>query len=75
MPNNDLYRQLGKNEGDIQALFDDVKEIKKEMKELLAVVNKLVSWKVKVSGLAMGVAAFSTIFTNKTLSIISKFFS
>lgn len=74
MDNNELYKQLGQNAGDINALFRDIREIKDEMKEVLNVVNKLVYWKFKVSGLAIGVAAFSSIVFNKTIGFFSRWF-
>lgn len=74
MDSKDLHKQLGKTEGDVEALFRDVKDIKIEMKEVLNVVNKLVYWKFKVSGLAIGVASMSTIVLNKTINLLHKFF-
>ena len=74
MLDKELYKQLGKNESEINSLFQDVKDIKSEIQNLVLNFNKLVYWKYKVSGIAAGVSIGFTIITSGVLTYIKRLF-
>lgn len=57
----DLHQQVGKHEGEIDALKDDMAEVKADVKQILAFVNQAQgSWKtlVAIGGFSAAVGGF-----------------
>ncbi len=46
----------GKTEAEIEEIFDDILEIRRDVSEIKNMLNGLVNWKYRITGIAVGVS-------------------
>lgn len=67
-----LDRALGRIEGEIRGLRSDIAEIKQVQGEMRAQLISLDNWRVRVSGIAAGVAAVISFLTAGLTQLIGR---